>query len=647
MRTSLTLVLVVLNICIFSIVYYFEKYSDRSKEDESKTFLFLEGQVSKLDRIELSGENLPQARVLERRNERWFIISPIEWPANDFAVQRIITQLQFLEKEASFPVSEVLKSGHSLADYGLDNPKLILTLKAGDKYISLKIGDPTPVGNRLYILSATSNYIFVMNKELMESLSVNIEDLRGQNLFEIPLFEIRGLSIQVNEPASSKIRLVEQNQEWLFEAPMQAKASKQAVERTLSQLTSARIRSFVPIESADAEKLGLATPWLRISLYGNNRRQSLLLGNEVSNEEGKAKAYYARLESLPTFFTVNASIFDSLREAQVTLRELKLIPFNLNQLQGIDIVQGDQEVQLQKLESGTWQVLAKDAEGRIVPMTADQDLMQEIIRSLNQLEAEELVSDAPSVADLEHFGFLNPQRTVTLSSENEKVSLLFGNLDTKKNLVYVKLENANSVFEVFRGALNLLPARPFYFKDRILEEWPSSARIQSLQITDLRTKDIVFQATIDPKTQEWNDYLEKSAESKKEAILDILEQLHSFSVQEYLDGTFKDTVRLDNYTELPWRYKINATVYLPTSQGAERYDPIEYYLTERIGGSLQLGGSPRYGVTFALPQKFIDGLFIITFNKKFPAQYNAGNNNSTATTQSKPAASSSSANKAQ
>lgn len=620
MRTPFTIFLLIANFLIFGLIYYFEKHDTLKNNNPSKSLIFLEGEMSSIDRIELSGETLAKPRVLEKRAEGWYIVSPIEWPANNYAVQRIITQLQFLEKEACFPVSEILKSGHTLADYGLENPKLILNLKAGNKSIVLKIGDPTPVGNRLYILSAEGDYIFVMNKELTESLSVNIEDLRSQNIFDIPLFEIRGLTLQLTHPTNSKIRLVEQNQEWRFEAPIQVKASKQAVERTINQLTAAKIRSFVSLENADLDQLGLSNPWLRLTLYGNNRKQSLLLGNEVPNDNSGAKLYYARLEGLSTLFTVQASTFDSLKEAQVSLREIKLMPLKPNQISSISIEKNKAKVQLHKLETGHWQVLAKDAEGHIAPYAADESLMQDLLVALQNLESMQFVSDAPSSGDLERYGLSNPQQIIALSGEDEKISLIFGDVDKETNLLYVKLDSSNSVYLVNRAILNLFPARELYYRTRLLEEWPAAARIQSLQITDLSKKQVIFQSSIDPKTQSWSEYLSQSADIKRDAILKLTEQLLAFHVNDYLSDTFKNDVRVDEFTVVPWKYRLNAMVYLPALHGSEKFENIEYYFTERLGGALQYGGSPKYSVTFSLPQDLIDALFVLTFNKKLPNQ---------------------------
>jgi hypothetical protein len=620
MRTKFTIFLILANILLFSTIYFFEHRNIHSSKNISSSLLFIEGEISHVDRIALSGEDLPEPRILEHRQDGWYITSPIEWPANEFAVQRILTQLQFLEKEASFPVKEVTRSGHTLTDYGLDHPKLVLQLQSGSKSIELKIGDPTLVGNRMYILSAEGDYIFVMNKDLMESLSINIEDLRSQKLFDIPLFEIRSMTVQFSEPSNLKVRLVEQDQNWFFESPIHAKASKKAAERLLSQLSSAHIRSFISDPKLDPQNLGLDTPWLKLSLYGNNRKQTLLLGNEVPKEQEVStkdeKEYYAKLEGLPTLFKISAGLIDDLKTAQVSLRESKIMNQKTQDISEIAITQNDKNVQLQRLETGSWQVLSQDKDNHLTTYAADDVLVTELLRSLEDLEVIQFVTDAPSQTDLERFGFTQPQRTLTLASPEGKTKFLFGNFDLANNLLYAKLDAEGSVYEVGRKILNLIPARPLHYRTRLLEQWPQAAQIKSIEIVDLDKKNTVYAASIDAPNQNWSEALISVPETKRTAIISVLEQIKSFRVADYLTDYFSQKVQLDANTVVPWRYVLKVTLYLPGSQNSEKIENVEYYFSERLGGSLLLGGSERHSMTFTMPQEFIDAWFMLTFDKK-------------------------------
>ncbi|MFR6032214.1 MAG: DUF4340 domain-containing protein [Bacilli bacterium] len=130
-------------------------------------------------------------------NNRWRIVSPIDWPANLFAVNRIKNQLEFLDKEASFSLDEVKKHGHSLSEYGLDDPAYVFKYGNEKKMYALKIGKSAPIGDRIYMLDENGNRIIVVDKEFVDSLIVDIERLRQQFIFEIPRFEVSAFSIRL------------------------------------------------------------------------------------------------------------------------------------------------------------------------------------------------------------------------------------------------------------------------------------------------------------------------------------------------------------------------------------------------------------------------------------------------------------------
>ena len=50
--------------------------------------------------------------------------------------------------------------------------------------------------------------------------------------------------------------------------------------------------------------LGFENPYMKISLQGNKRRNTLILGNTLNDPNNSKIYYYAKLEGNPTVFTV-------------------------------------------------------------------------------------------------------------------------------------------------------------------------------------------------------------------------------------------------------------------------------------------------------------------------------------------------------
>ena len=601
MRFKFTIFLILANIVVFFLIYRLEH--KKSSFDEGPGVFGPE--IMDIDRIEIGGKALSEKRVLEREGDTWKIVSPIEWGANYYAVNRILTQLKFLEKDISFSVNEIRRSGQTLENYGLKDPNLTLSFTHAGFTNTLKIGEPTQIGNRLYALSPDGNQVLVIRKELIESISVDMGDLRSQTIFNIPLFEIRSLALQIDD---LKIRLAYEAKKWLFEAPIQAAADSEKVKVALNQLITTQVHEFVEQGETGPGLQGLSNPSMRVRLQGNNRQQTLLLGNRIE-EEGKEDRMYARLEGNPTVFTVTAVPFDFLSKAQEDLREKNFVRFDRNTLNAIEITDSISTVTLQKLETGVWQVLAKassDEQLQVYP--AEERITDSVIEALLGLSVIQFVSDAPAESDLERFGFKDPQRKVVLKVPEERI-LLIGSQNPESGLLYAKIGSAKAatyIYEVEAEILDLIPTEALHYRTRILESQPSGAKVQALKLTHLKSGEVLVDHSIDPETENWEVYL-KEVENRT-AILSLLKTALNFEVKTYLRDRFSDVFELGSEKTEPWTYRLDVTIYLPGGN-ENREKTLTFFFTERMGGSLQGGGSPEFDMTFTLKQELIDTLF--------------------------------------
>src|SRR5579863_1193204 len=162
MRSKVTLVLLFLNVALFFFIFYFERDWRIEQASREARRRVLGPETSDIRRLEVTGAAPGSAFALERRGDTWYLTKPVEWPANPNAVSRILNELQLLEHESSFSIAEMEKSGQKLADYGLDQPKLVVSFTSGETNAAesspgrttvLRSGDTTNVGGHLYTLS--------------------------------------------------------------------------------------------------------------------------------------------------------------------------------------------------------------------------------------------------------------------------------------------------------------------------------------------------------------------------------------------------------------------------------------------------------------------------------------------------------------
>lgn len=627
MRFKFTVFLLALNVIAFGLIAYLNHQARQIEPSTGGLSRQIGRELIDADRIELHGRGIETPRILERKGSTWHLIEPMQWSANYFAINRILNQLQFLEEEASFSVDEIEKTGQSLADYGLENPLLKIVIAKGDETVSISIGTLTEIGNNVYFLGPDALEIFVVNRQFIDSLLVDLNDLRSREIFDIPVFEVDALGLQIRsgntaDGSSLKVRLARNNGAWIFEAPLAAKANPALVDNTVNTLTAAKVQRFLETEQTDPIVQGLETPFMQVTIYGNKRRQTLIVGNLDPDSHG-APQYFAKLEDNPAIFTVLARPFDALREAQEALRERNFMNFDSSMLSTINISENGRKIRLQKLETGEndWQVLESKGGNDIQPYRADPAIMDNLIKDLSSLRAKGFTADAPSMSDIESYGFNNPRRIVTLSfSEGDPLTLMLAYPENNRDALYAKTNLADFIFKVERSAtLRMIPLNTPYYRNRILDILPAAARISALQLTNLQTGEAIFDYALGQENIPWNDLIEELDADHAEHIPVLLGAIRKFEVKSYLLDSYAEAYPVDAEKSLPWRFQLSATIQLPGDE-TDRIETREYVFTDRLSGTVQVAGSKQYNTIFEIPQSLLDALYELTEDMEIPPE---------------------------
>ena len=637
MRTKVTLVLLFLNVALFFFIFQFERRwrtEDSWKEARRRV---LGAEATDIRTLEIS--NAESTIALAKRGDTWFVTKPLAWPANPNAVSRIINELQFLEHETSFFVRDLAKNGQSLADYGLDQPKLTVTFTSGEPGLEqtslpivLRLGDSTKNGVRAYLLSPDGERIHVVSQSLARSLNLTFAELHADTIFSIQVFEARSFGLQTAAPASLRIRVRRDGNRWSFETPINARASKNVTELTINQLNALRVKSFVtenPPASMPTDK-----PTLRVSLEGNSRRETLVLGDPVADAPTTApgqpaadREYYAQLEGRIALFTVvlPASLKQNLDRSQEALRDPRLLEFDPRAVTAITLTAPNQSpLTLQRLETGelstdtaAWQIVLR-GDGSQAPLTlpADRAAVARLLEQLSLLAATEFKSDAPRDADLETWGFNRPERQVAITLRGappgaQPIGLQIGVGAQRERVAYVRLmPNSDSIYGVDPAILRDIPVEPRTWRERLLRVLPAGARITALKLTDLANDKVLLETSVDANGQP------APGTPAPLAVRTVLTQLRSLRARSFVVDQFVDRVNVAG-DERGWRYRIDATITL-TGGAGEQTSTSTLLLTSRVGGDRQIAGSVEFNAVFEIEQAFLDSLWIITEGPRDP-----------------------------
>ena len=651
MRTKVTLVLLLLNVVLFFFIFRVERRWQTERVAMEVRRQLLGAEAADIRSLEVVSSFAGGSFRVERRGELWFLTKPLEWRANPLAVNRMINDLQFLEHETSFSVDDVLKNGQSLKDYGLDHAKLVVTLTSGGQDTTggppvttrLRIGDATQRDERLYLLSPDGSRIHVVGRELADSLSLPLRQLRADTILTIPVFEARSLNLQAAPPAGVRVLIQRDGNRWWFETPIPARASKEAIDLAVNGLDALRVKRFVNGPAGPAPK---DEPVLTATIVGDNRHETLFLGHEVAGAAPTAagRETYAQLEGLAATFVVSVPplLFETLRNSQESLRDHHVLPdFDPGTVTVITLqAPGQPELTLQRLEPDAaqpagpdsaagppsdagWQIVLRGEAGQgPATLPADRTVVRGLLDDLVSLMAQQFKSDAPQASDLENWGFKLPERIVILTLQApaaggpstalapapvpavSEITLEIGRGSQRDAYVYARVpKHSQSIYSVSPDILRQTPMAPSEWRDRMLASLPEAAKIRALKLTEIDNGKVIL---------DWTT--EKPAGPAVDAVL---EQLRVLRARRFVASVFAPTVKIGG-EQRPWKFRLDATVALPTGAGGERTSLRTLWLAERTGGDEQLAGSADFGAVFVLDQPFLDALWTLTYGGRDP-----------------------------
>ncbi|MEO7412878.1 MAG: DUF4340 domain-containing protein [Opitutaceae bacterium] len=640
MRTKVTLVLVFLNVALFFFIFKFERQWRTETASLEARRRVLGPEASDIRSLEISSPTPGGAFQLVRRGDTWWITKPPElvgeWPANRPAVDRITNELIFLEHVTSFNVRDLAKNEQSLANYGLDKPKLTISFTSGEgatkspTAVSLQIGDI--VGNNLYVLSPDGERIHVVSRALLDSLTLPFEQLRADTLFTIPVYEARSLILQPAPPAL-RTYVRKEPSRWVFETPILARASKHAVEVTINELNGLRVKNFITPNPQNVPVSPASAPKLRVTLEGNSRRETLLLGEPVTSAETE---FYAQFEDRTSpraavfIVAVPASLREKLRNAPEELREKHILEFDANNVAAVTLTAPNQpQLVLQRLDTkstqpgaareNVWQIVRRgDAAQGPLALPADPAAIQRLFEQLAQFSATKFQTESAAATELETWGFNRPEREISLTLDGPPTTtqtVQIGLNAQRDRVAYARLGPATSpgtsIYVVDAGILEETRLEPHVWRERRLRELPPAARFTALKLTDLANNQVVLEVGLDAAGNL------TPPPRYAPAVQQVLASLGKLRARAFTQVGYSDRVMLAG-EERPWRYELTATALLPGGAAGDQNVTTTLQLTERGGGTQQLAGSKEFNAVFELEQPFVDALWSLIYGPRDP-----------------------------
>ncbi len=605
MKFKLTIFLVIANAILFFCIYSLERNKPLTHPSQN--------QILSFSVLEISGKNIDKPRILKFENNRWRIVSPIDWKANLFAVNRIKNQLEFLDRKTSFSKKEVLSSGHSLSEYGLDTPAYVIKYGDGEKMETIKIGSGTSIGDRYYLLEEASDMIIVVDKEFVEALVQDMERLRDQSIFSMPRFEVSAFSVRlpvsksetVTKSDFKRVGLVKDSGGWKFETPIVARADNSEVDAFLNDICQMVAVNFSP-DKVGKTGLELSSLPTTITLQGTNRHEVLMLG--ALSEDGKC--VYARLEDNPTIFAINSDILARLEKMQTILRDKVVMRTSPSRVTGIDISENGKTLKLRKLKSGVWDVIVQGKNGTPETVPANLALVNKLLLRLQEVKACQFVNDAAG-KDLSGYGIGDNSLKISVISDNQQTdSISIGSMYRREgvNMRYASVNDTAQIYGIGRELSDIANTDLLFYRSQLVCSLRADDVIDAVKIVDLRTGKVAFE--ISSNNGDFSEAVRKFNVRQAASFKTINDFVRDTTASSFSTRSYNDNgVIISNDKTEKWCYRLEA-VY--SSKDANAKQTRTWLLSERLGASIQYCATNAFNALFFPSTKFINAFFELT-----------------------------------
>lgn len=464
-----TMVLLLAVIAFGLYIGFFER-----KQDTTEKRRQIARRVLRMDSTRITGIRVMEPDLqftAEKSNDHWRLISPITTRADGGEIGRIIDAFAQLERSDVIRGKDQRKQGLTLADFGLDQPRVRVTLTAPEREWTILVGNNTPVGGNLFIKEAGDSSVFITSTNLIADLPAAVNTLRDHRLFRGTPSDVTRLDARRGEGPLNLARA--ESGTWKMQQPWSGRTTLGAVQNLLDRLFASRIEDFIA-ESFDAASLyGLDEPAVQVSLLGDRKygEQTLLIGKPVDQNTNQV---YATLSGESTVFTVNHALLSALMVKAESLRDRRLLTRLPRDINFIRVEENERAILLSRTGSGGWEILEP------IRHQADAGRVEGALAEWTGASIEKFLDTAgTNYAD---WGIESPARRITFShsapasATNEASATKLATLDDEaivllstrpptNKLVVVKLAGEETLYKIDAALSDTLPTFALWYRN--------------------------------------------------------------------------------------------------------------------------------------------------------------------------------------
>ncbi|MBK5297808.1 MAG: DUF4340 domain-containing protein [Vicinamibacteria bacterium] len=232
--------------------------------------------------------------------------------------------------------------------------------------------------------------------------------------------------LKVSTIAGGAAELKKSADGWYLTKPQHLRADDSEVTGITSNLASVSIQRVVDENPSNLGDYGLREPLAEVSFKAKGAKQFKTL--QIGTKTPAGSDMYAKTADDKKVFLVFGYLESSLNRTPFDLRDKKIISFDREKVDRIEIRHGSSLVSLVKA-SGEWRMTAP------VEARADFGAIEGLISKLQSAQMKAIVTEDP--AEFDKYGITPPSAEVTIVSGSAKAAMAFGS-KTADNFIHVR-----------------------------------------------------------------------------------------------------------------------------------------------------------------------------------------------------------------
>jgi len=566
-------ILSISNILLFVYIYF--HISEEPKETSlSNIITSTLPHISKIEILESPSSSIV---ISSDKDGSWQLLHPVRWEADSLKVAELITSLANLRINLHSSADELATRGEELSDYGITDGAPLLKIDGLDTHFSLQVGDTSRDKTFLFCLfknNTIEDTILKLPISFLKFFDSQTITWANTTFFKIPLYTIDSLKLRtINHDNQSTVELVNEEDDWKFNLPLDASANREKLFFVLNQIASSKIINFKP-ELKDGDNI---TNIYHLRVDAMSRSHLYTFSLIENNSTSMLICDYAekgiKFQLLPELRL-------SFEDWTTKLREPRLFDVTVSDLERIKISRFESSLSLRRTKENEW--IGFETNGT-TSRTADVDLqaVRETIHKLSAIEVTDYLQFNPNSDQLSEHGFDQPIFKLELEYLNS----------TRRTVLVSKSSDQMSLWKTLileEGVLCLTNC-----------EWEDMIRIE---MKNYLSKNVVkLGSAISEINIQMIDDMNRSVYStvgQDDESFNILKNIYAESI---VDERMEKEGLWHNGNWHAWKYKVN---FIDKNSSS----PQSVLITEQVNTTNWFAGSLEENITFNLPIEYIDTL---------------------------------------